>query len=67
MKTMTTTLTAIVLAATSTSAFAFTCENTVENVEGVLTYTSSVCTGQSPATQATLEVMTKIEGLSDEE
>ena len=47
--TKTITIAAIVLASTTTLASASTCKNTIETIDGVVTYTGSVCTGQAPA------------------
>lgn len=58
IKTMT--LSAVALAASigfASTASAFTCNNTVEIVDGEFVYTSSVCTGQAPASQAILDSM----------
>lgn len=42
----------------ASSASAFTCENTVETIDGKVTYTFSQCTGQAPASQFVLDMMT---------
>ncbi len=51
-------ITAIILAATATSASAFTCKNTVERVNNEWVYTSSQCGNQAPASQDTLDAIT---------
>jgi len=55
---MKTLITAIVLAATATSASAFTCKNTVEMINGEWSYTSSQCGNQTPASAEVLEMVT---------
>ena len=58
---MKTLITAIVLAATATSASAYTCKNTVTaDAHGVITYTSSQCGNQAPASAEVLEMITYI-------
>lgn len=47
----------VALIATASTASAYTCKNTVEIIDGEYVYTSSQCTGQKPATQATLDQM----------
>jgi len=42
----------------ASTASAFTCENTVETIDGKVTYTFSQCTGQAPASQTVLDMMT---------
>ena len=55
---MKTLITAIVLAATATSASAFTCKNTVEMIDGEWSYTSSQCGNQTPASAEVLDMVT---------
>jgi outer membrane murein-binding lipoprotein Lpp len=55
---MKTLITAIVLAATATSASAFTCKNTVEMINGEWSYTTSQCGNQAPASAEVLEMIT---------
>ena len=47
----------VALIAAASTASAYTCKNTVEIIDGEYVYTSSQCTGQNPATQATLDQM----------
>jgi len=52
--------TALALTAlTATTASAFTCKNTVETIKGEAVYTFSQCTGQEPASQFVLDMMTE--------
>jgi len=43
----------------ASTASAFTCENTVEIIQGEWVYTFSQCTGQAPASQHVLDIMTE--------
>ena len=57
---MKTTIMAIALALTTTSASAYTCKNTVESINGDWVYTSSQCGNQAPASAEVLEMITYI-------
>ena len=54
---MKTIIASIAFIAAASSASAFTCKNTVEIIDGEYVYTASQCTGQNPATQSTLDLM----------
>jgi mannitol-specific phosphotransferase system IIBC component len=56
----TTIVTAIILAAATTSASAYTCKNTIETINGEIVYTASQCGNQAPASAGMLELMTFI-------
>jgi hypothetical protein len=47
-----------ITALTATTASAFTCKNTIERIDGKVVYTFSQCTGQEPASQFVLDMMT---------
>ena len=65
----TTTIAAFVLATTTTFATGAmangTCKNTIETIDGVVTYTASVCTGQAPASDVVLGLMTEARNAPD--
>ena len=65
----TTTIAAFVLATTTTFATGAmangTCNNTIETIDGVVTYTASVCTGQAPASEVVLGLMTEARNAPD--